>query len=58
LLERIFSPAPASSDLSLNVGMFNGLLKQILSSEAFLVTRVGLPFGLSVIALGQKPKIA
>jgi ubiquinone/menaquinone biosynthesis C-methylase UbiE len=58
LLERIFSPAPASSDLSLNVGMFNGLLKQILSSEAFLVASVGMPFGLSVIALGQKPKIA
>lgn len=58
LLEHIFSPASASSDLSVNVGIFNGLFKQILSSEAFPAARVGLPFGLSVIALGQKPKIA
>ena len=56
LLERIRPPAPASSDLSVNVGIFNGLFKQILSSEAFLVAHIGLPFGLSVIALGQKPK--
>ena len=56
LLERIFPPAPASSDLSVNVGIFNGLFKGILGSEAFFVSRIGLPFGLSVIALGQKPK--
>lgn len=56
LLERFFSPASASSDLSVNVGIFNGLFKHILGSEAFLATRVGLPVGLSVIALGQKPK--
>jgi ubiquinone/menaquinone biosynthesis C-methylase UbiE len=56
LLERIRPPALASSDLSMNVGVFNGFFQRILSSEAFLAARIGLPFGLSVIALGQKPK--
>ena len=56
LLERLWPPAPNSSDLSVDVGVFNGLFKQILSSEAFLAARIGLPFGLSIIALGQKPK--
>jgi ubiquinone/menaquinone biosynthesis C-methylase UbiE len=55
LLERIFPSAPASSDLSVNVGMFNGFFKAILGSEAFFVSGIGLPFGLSVIALAQKP---
>jgi SAM-dependent methyltransferase len=55
LFERIFPPAPAVSDLSLNVGIFNELFKHILASEAFFISRVGLPFGLSVIALAQKP---
>jgi hypothetical protein len=36
--------------------MLNGLFKQILASEAFFVARIGLPFGLSVIALARKPK--
>lgn len=55
LLEHIWPPAPDSSDLSVDFGVFNGLFKQILRSEAPLATRVGLPFGLSVFALGQKP---
>jgi ubiquinone/menaquinone biosynthesis C-methylase UbiE len=58
LLERIFPPAPSSSDLSVNVGMLNGLFKHILASEAFFVSRIGLPFGLSVIALARKPQTA
>ena len=56
LLEHLWPPAPDSSDLSVDVGIFNGLFKQILSSEAPLAARRRLPFGLSVIALGQKPK--
>ena len=55
LSERIWPPAPDSSDLSVNVGVFNTFFKQILSSEAPLATNFGLPFGLSVLALGQKP---
>jgi len=58
LLERISPPAPSSSDLSVNVGMLNGLFKHILASEAFFVSRIGLPFGLSVIALARKPQTA
>jgi hypothetical protein len=58
LLERIFPPAPSSSDLSVNVGRLNGLFKYILASEAFFVSRIGLPFGLSVIALARKPQTA
>ena len=58
LLERIFPPAPSSSDLSVNVGILNGLFKHILASEAFFVSRIGLPFGLSVIALARKPQTA
>jgi SAM-dependent methyltransferase len=55
LLERIWPPALDSSDLSIDVGILNGLFKRILSSEALLTSRIGLPFGLSVLALGQKP---
>ncbi|CAG1010581.1 Malonyl-[acyl-carrier protein] O-methyltransferase [Anaerolineales bacterium] len=58
LLERIFPPDPSSSDLSVNVGMLNGLFKHVLASEAFFVSRIGLPFGLSVIALARKPQTA
>jgi ubiquinone/menaquinone biosynthesis C-methylase UbiE len=58
LLERIFPSAPSSSDLSVNVGMLNGLFKHILASEAFFVSHIGLPFGLSVIALARKPQTA
>lgn len=58
LIEHLLPSKPASSDLSVDVGVFNGLFKLILSSEAFLAAHVGLPFGLSVIALGQKPKNA
>jgi ubiquinone/menaquinone biosynthesis C-methylase UbiE len=55
LLERLKPSASATSDLSLNVGMLNGLFKHILASEAFFISRTGLPFGLSVIALARKP---
>ncbi len=56
LLERVGPPKPESSDLSLQPGVFNSLFRRILSSEATLAARGGLPFGLSVIALGQKLK--
>ncbi|PJB68587.1 MAG: hypothetical protein CO094_00780 [Anaerolineae bacterium CG_4_9_14_3_um_filter_57_17] len=55
LLERIWPPAPNSSDLSIETGIFNNLFKHILSSEALPAAHIGLPFGLSVFALGQKP---
>jgi SAM-dependent methyltransferase len=58
LLERIWPPAPGTSDLSVEPGPLNGLFRQILSAEAPLAARLRLPFGLSVIALGQKPETA
>lgn len=54
LLERIFPPTSPSSDLSVDIGVFNDIFKKILSSEALLAASIGLPFGLSVIALGKK----
>jgi hypothetical protein len=54
LSERIFPADHIISDLELPVGRLSGLLRFILSSEAGLISSPGLPFGLSVIALGQK----
>jgi SAM-dependent methyltransferase len=58
LLESIWPPAPGASDLSVEVGVLEGLFRQLLSWEAPLVARLPLPFGLSVIALAQKPQTA
>ena len=54
LSERIIPPQPGS-DLTLGTGPFNGLLSAVLSSEAPLVARHRLPFGLTVVALARKP---
>ncbi len=54
LSERIFPPKENQSDLALSTGIFNNLLKHILASEAPFVTHTGLPYGLSVIAVGRK----
>ena len=53
--ERLFPPARPRSDLTLNAGIFNGMLARVLSWEAPWVVRPGLPFGLSIIAVGRKP---
>jgi SAM-dependent methyltransferase len=52
--EKIFPSKDVNSDLALDVGIFNNVLKFILSSEAPLVANMGLPYGLSVIAVGRK----
>jgi SAM-dependent methyltransferase len=55
LTERFFpSQAQRGSDLTLGMGPFNGLLSAVLSSEAPLVARHRLPFGLTVVALARK----
>ena len=46
LSERVFPPSDDQSDLAMNAGAFNSVLKFILSAEAPLVSRVGLPYGL------------
>lgn len=52
--ERIIPARENTSDLSLEVGILNPIFKFILASEAPLVSRIGLPFGLSVVAIGRK----
>ena len=52
--ERVFPPKDNQSDLAMNAGVFNDALKIILSAEAPLVSSIGLPYGLSVIAIGRK----
>jgi SAM-dependent methyltransferase len=54
LSERLFSPHQTGSDLTLDPGPLNGVFSAILSSEASLVCNVGLPFGLTVVALARK----
>ena len=54
LSERLFSPNQTGSDLTLDPGSMNGVLRSILSAEAPLVSAVGLPFGLTVVALARK----
>jgi len=54
--ERFFPPhAQRGTDLTLGPGPFNGLLSAGLSSEAPLIARHRLPFGLTVVALARKP---
>ncbi len=52
--ERLLPSRRAGSDLEYGFGPANGFLRSILALEAPLVARRGLPFGLSVFALGRK----
>lgn len=54
LSERLIPPSEEHSDLTLNAGPFNRVLQKILASEAPLVAGSGLPFGLSVVAVGRR----
>ena len=57
LSERIFPPKDNQSDLSLNAGRFNNILKNILASEAPFAAKTSLPYGLSVFAVGRKRQV-
>jgi SAM-dependent methyltransferase len=52
--ERFTAGRQTGSDLTLDPGPLNGLLQTILSAEAPLIRSIGLPFGLTVVALAQK----
>jgi SAM-dependent methyltransferase len=52
--ERFRAGRQTGSDLTLDPGPFNGVLRGILSAEAPLVRSLGLPFGLTVVALARK----
>lgn len=54
LTEKILPSGDGASDLRIEMGRFNGLLKTVLSLEAPLVVGTGLPFGLSIFAVGRK----
>ncbi len=53
--ERLWPPKTSGSDLTLGVGSLNGVLQAILSAEAPLIARVGLPFGLTAVAVARRP---
>lgn len=53
--ERVFKPKRQGSDLTLPTGFLNGVFKALLSAEAPLVRTVGLPLGMTVVALARKP---
>jgi SAM-dependent methyltransferase len=55
LLERLFPPRQLRSDLNINLGPVNELFRGMLSLEAPVIARFGLPYGLSVFVLGRKP---
>ena len=48
-------PTQINSDLSIDMGILDKFLKQCLIFEAHLIKNHYLPFGLSIIAVGQKP---
>lgn len=56
LAERIRPPRRDRSDLTLEVGPLDRLLGLILRLEASLAASTGLPFGLSLVAVGRKPE--
>ncbi len=55
LKDRMLPPKQACSDVSVSGGWTNGLFGAILRAEAPLIARIGLPFGLTTLALAQKP---
>jgi hypothetical protein len=54
LADKWFQPNREKSDLETRAPLLDPIFAGILSSEAPLITRYGLPFGLSVLALAQK----
>ncbi len=54
LVERTLPGGQGRSDLHLGTGILNRLLAAILSAEAPFVSKLRMPFGLSVVAVGRK----
>jgi SAM-dependent methyltransferase len=52
--ERFMPIKQQGSDLTIGTGLLNTPMRLILSAEAPFVARTGLPFGLTVTALGQR----
>jgi SAM-dependent methyltransferase len=54
--ERLIPSKAVESDLSLQPGLLNRVFRWILASEASLVAGKGMPFGLSVVAIGRNSR--
>lgn len=52
--EKLLSNREVRSDLTVNTNAYNRLLIRLLSSEAVWAARIGLPYGLSVMAVARK----
>jgi ubiquinone/menaquinone biosynthesis C-methylase UbiE len=52
--ETLLPPGNQRSDLTLDPGIFNNLLKFILAGEAPFIAHARLPYGLSVVAIARK----
>lgn len=56
LISKVLRPRnPTDSDVRPVPGVLNWLLTGVLTAEAPIIQKVGMPFGLSVIALARKP---
>lgn len=55
LKDQLLPPKQACSDVSVSGGWANPIFGWVLRQEAQLVSRIGLPFGLTVVALARRP---
>lgn len=52
--EKFLPTHEIESDLTLDTGAYNQIFERLLAHEAFGASRVGLPYGLSVMAVARK----
>ncbi|MFC1740453.1 class I SAM-dependent methyltransferase [Pseudomonadota bacterium] len=55
LCERIVPYSQTGSDLTISTAFLNTLFHRVLAAESPFIRTIGLPFGLTVIALARKP---
>jgi SAM-dependent methyltransferase len=48
-------PPQADSDIAVNLGPLSALFRSCLMLESRVITRISFPFGLSILAVGEKP---
>jgi SAM-dependent methyltransferase len=54
MMQKIFRMSNRSDDLSMPSPLLNRLLTGIMSSERHILMRSSMPFGVSIVAIGQK----
>jgi SAM-dependent methyltransferase len=58
LLKRLSEkllPPQTDSDIAIDLGPLNGLFRSCLMLESRVITRISFPFGVSILAVGEKP---